>query len=77
MTPKDYCNMCYRHLSGTAFYNNLDNNDPSTVVQDRVNTFAGKYLTNNEYDFLIRRCHKISNFCMHPKLHESKEITRL
>ena len=34
MTPKDYWNMCYRHLSDTTFYNNLDNNDPSTIVQD-------------------------------------------
>ena len=25
MTPKDYWNMCYRHLSDTTFYNNLDN----------------------------------------------------
>ena len=51
MTPKDYWNMCYRHLSDTTFYNNLDNNDPSTIVQDRVNKFAEKYksiLTNNE-----------------------------
>ena len=34
MTPKDYWNMCYRHLSDTTFYNNLDNNDPPTIVQD-------------------------------------------
>ena len=52
MTPKDYWNMCYRHLSDTTFYNNLDNNDPSTIDQDRVNKFAEKcksILTNNEY----------------------------
>ena len=24
-TPKDYWNMCYRHLSETVFYNNVDN----------------------------------------------------
>ena len=29
MAPKGYWNMCYRHLSDTTFYNNLDNNDPS------------------------------------------------
>ena len=43
--------MCYKHLSNTAFYNNVDNNDPSTIVQDRVNKFAEKYksiLINNE-----------------------------
>ena len=72
--------MCYRHLSDTTFYNNLDNNDPSTIVQDRVNKFAEKYksiLTNNEYDFLTKRCHKISNFYMLPKLHKSKEINEI
>ena len=49
MAPKDYWNVCYRHLSDTTFYNYLDNNDLSTIVQD------SKYrsiLTNNEYDFL-------------------------
>ena len=72
MTPKDYWNMCYRHLSDTTFYNNLDNNDSPTIVQDRVNKFAEKYksiLTNNEYDFLTKRCHKISNFYKLPILH--------
>ena len=76
MTPKNYWNMCYRHRSDTTFYNNLDNNDPSTIVQDRVNKFAEKYksiLTNNEYVSLTKRCHKISNFYMLPKLHKSKE----
>ena len=80
LTPKDYWNMCYRHLSDTTFYNNLDNNDPSTIVQDKVNKFAEKYksiLTNNEYDFLTKRCHKISNFYMLPKLHKSKEINEI
>ena len=51
MTPKDYWNMCYRHLSDTTFYNSLDNNDPFTIAQDRVNKFAEKYksiLTNSE-----------------------------
>ena len=72
--------MCYRHLSDTTFYNNLDNNDPSTIVQDKVNKFAEKYksiLTNNEYDFLTKRCHKISNFYMLPKLHKSKKINEI
>ena len=77
MTPKYYWNMCYRHLSDTTFYNILDNNDPSTIVQDRINKFAEKYksvLANNEYVFLTKRCHKISHFYMLPKLHKSKEI---
>ena len=72
--------MCYRHLSDTTFYNNLDNNHSPTIVQDRVNKFAEKYksiLTNNEYVFLTKRCHKISNFYMLPKLHKSKEINEI
>ena len=72
--------MCYKHLSDTAFYNNLDNNDPSSIVQDRVHNFAEKYksvLTNNEYDFLTKCCYKISKFYMLPKLHKSKEINKI
>ena len=45
-----------------------------------VNKFAEKYksiLTNNEYDFLTKRCHKISNFYMLPKLRKSKEINKI
>ena len=62
MKPKDCWNMCYRHLSDTRFYNNLDNNDASTTVQDRINKFTEKYksiLTNNEYDILTECCYKI------------------
>ena len=29
-----------KHVSGTALFNNLDNNDPSTIIQDRINEFA-------------------------------------
>ena len=39
---KDYWNMCYIHLSDTKFYNNLYNNDPFTIAQERVNKFAKK-----------------------------------
>ena len=72
--------MCYRRLSYATFYDKPDNNDPSTIVQDRVNKFAEKYksvLTNNEYEFLTKRCHKISNFYMVPKLHKSKKINEI
>ena len=72
--------MCYRHLSDTTFYNNLDNNDPSTIVQDKVNKVAEKYksiLTNNKYDFLTKWCPKIWNFYMLTKLHKSKEINEI
>ena len=75
--PKDYWNMCYRYLSDTTFYNNLDNNDPSTIVQGRVYKFAEKHksiLRNNEYEFVTKRCQKILNCYMFPKLHKSKKI---
>ena len=71
--------MCSRHLSDTTFYNNLDNNDLSTIVEDRVNKFAEKYksvITNKEYEFLTKHWHNISNFYMLPKLHRSKEINK-
>ena len=45
-----------------------------------VNKFAEKYksiLTNGEYDFLTKRCHKISNFYMLPKLHKSDDINEI
>ena len=45
-----------------------------------VNKFAEKYkgiLTNNEYEFLTKRCHKISNFYMLPKLHKSNKINKI
>ena len=69
--------MFYRHLSDTAFYNNLDINNPFTITQT-VNYFPEKYKsisTNNEHDFLNKLCHKISN--MLPKLHKSKEINKI
>ena len=72
--------MCYGNLSDTTFYNNLDNNDPCTIVQERVNKFPEKYtsiLTNNECEFFTKRCHKISNLYMLPKLHISKEINEI
>ena len=44
-----------------------------------VNKFAEikSILINNEFDFLTKRCHKISNFYILPKLHKSKEINEI
>ena len=58
----------------------LDNIDPSTIIQDIVYKFAEKcklILTNNQYDFLTKRFHKISNCYILPKLHKSKEINEI
>ena len=43
MTPKDYWNTCY-----TAFFINLDSNDPSSFVQDGVNKFPEKHINLNK-----------------------------
>ena len=80
MTPKDYWNTWFRHLSDIGFYNNLENNGWYTIAQARVNKIAKKYkfiLKNNQYDFLTKRCHKISNFYMLPKLHKLKVINKI
>ena len=34
-------------------------------------------LTDNEYEYLINRNYKISNFYMNPKLHKSKELNEI
>ena len=47
------------------------------LCKTEVNEFAEKYksiIRNNEYDFLTKPCHKISNFYILPKLHKSKKI---
>ena len=80
MTPNGYWNMCYRPFSDTKCFNNLDNNNPPTVVEDRVNKFAEKHksiLANKKYKFLTKHCHKILIFYMLPKLHKSKEINEI
>ena len=72
--------MCYWHLSDTSFYNNLDNSNPSTIVQGRVNKCSEKCtssLTNKEHEFLTKRCYRISNFYMLPKLYKSMEINEI
>ena len=51
MTPRDYWNMCSRHLSDTDFI--------------------------NEYNFLTKPYHEVSNFYMLPKLHKSQEINEI
>ena len=72
--------MCYRHLSDTTLFSNLDNKDLPTIVQHKLYKFAEKYksnLTNNKYNFITKCCHKISNFYILSKLHKSKEINKI
>ena len=63
------------HFLDTTFYNNLDSNDPATIVQNRVNKFAEKIksiLTNNEYEFLTKLFNQ--SLFMLPKLHKANKI---
>ena len=63
------------HFLDTTFYNNLDSNDPATIVQDRVNKFAEKIksiLTNNEYEFLTNLFNQ--SLFMLTKLHKAHKI---
>ena len=63
------------HFLDTTFYNNLDCNDPATIVQDRVNKFAEKIksiLTNNEYEFLTKLFNQ--SLFMLTKLHKAHKI---
>ena len=63
MTPRDYWNMCSRHLSDTDFI-------IIYIIMTRLLLF-------NEYNFLIKPYHEISNFYMLPKLHKSQEINEI
>ena len=49
-------------------------------MNEKVINYANKYcsiLTDNEYEYLINRNYKISNFYMNPKLHKSKELNEI
>ena len=49
-------------------------------MNEKIINYANKYrsiLTDNEYEYLINRNYKISNFFMNPKLHKSKELNKI
>ena len=49
-------------------------------MNEKIINYANKYrsiLTDNEYEYLINRNYKISNFYMNPKLHKSKELNEI
>ena len=49
-------------------------------MNEKIINYANKYrsiLTDNEYEYLINRNNKISNFYMNPKLHKSKELNEI
>ena len=55
--------MCLRHLNNDDYYKNLNNEDPSHIIQTEVTSFADKYrgmLTKNEYELSSSGKHNIS-----------------
>ena len=50
------------------------------IVNEKIINYANKYrsiLPDNEYEYLINRSCKISNFYTNPKLHKSKELNKI
>ena len=75
-----YWAMCQSHLNNKQYYQCLFENDPSLIVNEKIINYPNKYrsiLTDNEYEYLINRNYKISNFYMDPKLHEFKELNEI
>ena len=50
------------------------------IINKKNINVVNKYwniLTDNEYEYLINRNYKISNFCMNPKLYKSKKFNEI
>ena len=80
MSSEYYWTMCQSHLNNEQYYRCLFENDPSLIVNEKIINYPNKYrsiLTDNEYEYLINRNYKISNFYMNPKLHKSKELNEI
>ena len=72
-----YWKMCQSHLNNEQYYRWLFGNGSSLIVNEKIINYAKKYrsiLTDNEYEYLINRNYKISNFYVNPKSNKSKEL---
>ena len=72
--------MSQSHLNNEQYYRCLFENDSSLIVNEKIFNCANKcrsILIDNEHRYIINRNHKISNFCMNPKLHKSKELNEI
>ena len=79
MSPTCYWYMCLNHLNNTEYYEKVTN-DPSLLLQGKVNDFTEKYkpvLTNKEYEYLKTFNYKMANFYMLPKLHKLKRLNEI
>ena len=80
MTPDYYWTISQSHLKNEQYCRSLFENDPSLIVNETIINYANKYLsilTDNDYEYLINRNCKISNFHMNPKLYKSKELNEI
>ena len=80
MSSEYYWTMCQSHLNSEPYYRCLFENHPLLIVNEKIINYANKcrsILTDNEYEYLINRNYKISNFYMNPKLHKSKELNKI
>ena len=76
MSPEFYLNICESHLRNEEYCECMQDNDPSTLLKNRIIAYAKKYknlLTENEYETITQKTYKISNFYILPKLHKSKK----
>ena len=79
MSPPFYWDVCLNHLNNTEYYEKVTN-DPSLLLQGKVNDFTEKYkpvLTNKEYEYLKTFNYKMANFYMLAKLHKSKRLNEI
>ena len=80
MTQEFYWKIYKSHLNNKQYYRCYFENDSSLIINVKISNFAIKYqniLTDNEYEYLINRNDKISNFYMNRKLHKSKELNEI
>ena len=80
MSSEYYWTMCQSRLNNEQYYLCLFQNDPLLIVNEKIINYANKYrsiLSDNEYEYLINRNYKISNFYMNPKLHKFKKLNEI
>ena len=68
--------MCQSHLNNRQYSLCLFENNPSLIINEKINYANQHFLTDNEYEDLINPYNKISNFYISPKLHKSTELNK-
>ena len=65
--------MYQSHLNNKKCYRCLFEENLSLILNEKIIIYANKMLTENEYEYLVNRNYKTSNFYMTPKLRKTKE----